>query len=369
MAVAGEVIIMRVFDLGATLHMDKARAALGPMAAAVSVHSPRAVPEYVSYAAPIPLDLSSLKLDVSADVGVPVLISARLYEVGALAIALRLQTRCEKLSDLAKFQASTFKLDGATVRRSELFNRIVEAVRVKVKPAIDEVFDVPVEAESYTAFCLVEVPGGAEKLFRDERAQMAGLLINDAQPERLSSGEIEDTLRNSHSYYRDDLVIADWDAAIIVDPSGQYEDILYVCEVANLQLLALRKYDAYLDSTLEKGYDDFERLAKGPPIYVGRAREMVRELSEVRMDLAQVTDEVANTAKFFGDWYTARVYMGLAAKLHIADYHKNVEEKLETLNDLYQSVATEIASRQNLLLESMIVLLIVFEVIMALVRH
>jgi len=124
---------------------------------------------------------------------------------------------------------------------------------------------------------------------------------------------------------------------------------------------------AYLDNTLEKGYDDFERLTKGPPIWTGRAREMVRELSEVRMDLAQVTDEVANTAKFFGDWYTARVYMGLAEKLHIADYHKIVEEKLATLNDLYQSVSNEIISRQNLVLEATIVLLIVFEVVMALI--
>ena len=367
MSVAGEVIVMRVFDLGATLHMNKAREALGPMAAAQAVQSPRAAPEYVSYAAPIPLDLSGLKLELASEAAVPVSLSARLYEVGALAISLRLQARCERLSDLARIQAAPLKLNGLAVRRSEIFTRVVEAVRDRVKPAVDEVFDVPVEAEPYTAYCLTEVPGGAEKLFRDGRAQMAGLLIGDSQPERLSSGEIEDTLRNSHSYYRDDLVIADWDAAIIVEPSGQYEDILYVCEVANLQLLALRKYDAYLDSTLEKGYDDFERMAKGPPIYVGRAREMVRELSEVRMDLAQVTDEVANTAKFFGDWYAARVYMGLAEKLHIADYHKVVEEKLATLNDLYQSVSTEIISRQNLLLEATIVLLIVFEVVMALI--
>src|SRR5205807_10261030 len=112
----------------------------------------------------------------------------------------------------------------------------------------------------------------------------------------------------------------------------------YIFEVANLQLLALRKYDAYLDATLDRGYEEYNRLAVGPPVSTGTARQMVRELSEVRMDLAKVTDEVANTAKFFGDWYGARVYMGLALKLHINDYHKIVEEKLATLNELYQSV-------------------------------
>jgi uncharacterized Rmd1/YagE family protein len=96
---------------------------------------------------------------------------------------------------------------------------------------------------------------------------------------------------------------------------------------------------------------------------------MVRELSAVRMDLAKVTDEVANTAKFFGDWYIARVYIGLAGKLHIADYHKVVEEKLATLNDLYQSVLSEIDRRQNLLLEITVVVLIAVELAAAFWNH
>jgi len=138
-----------------------------------------------------------------------------------------------------------------------------------------------------------------------------------------------------------------------------------VFAVANLQLLMLRKYDKYLDMTLDRGYADFERLHKHLPLFFGRLREMVRELAEVRMDMAKVTDELENTAKFFGDWYVARVYMGLALRLHLGDYEKSVDGKLETLNDLYQSVLAETQTRQNLVLEWAIVLLIVFEVIMA----
>jgi hypothetical protein len=369
MSIAGEVVFLRVFDLGGTLNMQKARQLLGPMAEVGGVQPARAVPEYVSFAAPIPLNLAGLKLDLTGENGEPATLSARLYEVGTLAVMLRFAARGDHLRDLARYHDLKVKMNGQVVTRPQVSSVVFDAIRPAVKVALDDIFDVPVESEPYTAFCLTDVPGGVERIAREERAQIAALLTGEPRPEKLSPGEIEDTLRNWRCYYTDDLVITDWDAAFVVEPNGKYEDLLYIFEVANLQLLALRKYDLYLDSTLNRGYDEFERLSKGPPIYTGRAREMVRELSEVRMDLAEVTDEVANTAKFFGDWYVARVYMGLAQKLHLADYHRIVEEKLATLNDLYQSVLSEMDRRQNILLEVMIVLLIVFEVAMALWRH
>jgi hypothetical protein len=369
MPFAGEIIFHRVFDLGGTLNMVKARAILGPMVESGAVQATRAIPEYVSFAAPIPLNLSRFELDLKSEQGQPLMLSARLYEVGALALMLRMPVSGQELSELARHLGTECRMKGEPARRVQVFQTVADAVQPLLKPAFEEVFDVPVEAEYYTSFCLTEVSGGAELAFRDARAQIAGLLIGEPTPERLSHWEVEEALESWHSYYRDDLVITDWDAAFVIEPTGQYEDLLYTFEVANLQLLALRKYDLYLDRILERGYDEYERLSKGPPISTGRAREMVRELSEVRMDLAEVTDEVTNTAKFFGDWYVARVYMGLAGKLHINDYHRLVEEKLATLNDLYQSVLSEIDRRQNLVLEVMIVLLIIFEVVMALVRH
>ena len=366
MPFSGEVVFLRIFDLGGTLDLSRARKGLGDMAVLSRVHPSRAAPEYMSFAAPIPIDLSSLNLELTDEDGKPAAISARLYEVGAVAIMLRLQLRGEKIMDLARYQNMQLYSQGKPVKRPQLAAQVVETLKPLLRPALVDVFDVPIESEPYTAYVLTEAPDGAETLFREQRAQIAALLISEPFPEKLAPSEVEDTLKNWTSYYREDLVAADWDAAFMVEPSGQYEDILYIFEVANLQLLALRKYDLYLDATLDRGYAEYNRLSVGPPVSTGSAREMVRELSEVRMDLAKVTDEVANTAKFFGDWYVARVYMGLAAKLHISDYHRIVEEKLATLNELYQSVLAEIDRRQALVLEITVVVLIVIEVALAL---
>ncbi len=367
MAFAGEVIFQRIFDLGGTLHMPQARKCLGDLAAlGRGVQPSRAAPEYMNYTAPIAIDLTSLHLDLVDEDGRPAQVSARLYEVGALAIMLRLTAREERLMDLSRYPTMPLYRNGQAVKRQQISGLILETLKPLLRPAMDEVFDVPIEPEPYTTYVLTETTAPAETLFKEQRAQIAALLISEPYPDKLSSSEIDDTLKNWTSYYKEDLVAADWDAAFMVEPSGQYDDILYIFEVANLQLLALRKYDVYLDQTLDKGYDEYDRLSKGPPVSTGSARDMVRELSEVRMDLAKVTDEVANTAKFFGDWYGARVYMGLAGKLHIADYHRIVEEKLATLNELYQSVLAEIDRRQSLVLEITVILLIVIEVAIAL---
>jgi len=362
MALAGEVAFIRVFDLCGTMDLKKARTLLGPMVESSAVTSPRAAPDYIQFTVPLVLDLTTLNLELKSPDGGPVSASARLYEAGALAITLRQPIEGEQLSELSRYAPQEVTLRGKHMRRAQAFTQIFEELKTKLLPSREEVFDPSVEEETYTAYCLTLAPGGAERMFSEERPQLAALLIGDPQPERLSQDQIEEILKNWSSYYRDDLVVADWDAALLVEPNSKYEDLLYIFEAANMQLLLLRKYDYYLDVVLERGYDEFERVAKYPTILPFASRRMLHDLSLVRMDLAEVTDELANAAKFFGDWYVARVYLGLKSKLHVADYQSVVEEKLRTLNELYESVLAEVNHRQSLLLEITVVLLILIEI-------
>lgn len=363
----GETIFQRIFDLGGTVDLAKARLALSDLINPAAVEAQRARPEYVSFAAPLLLDLAPLNLDLALTGGVSITAAARLYEVGALAITLRVPTVGESLADIAQLTQASFSMRGRPARRTAIFQAVVDALRPQLKTALDEIFDVPVDPETYSAFCFTEVPDGAEQIWKYERNRIAALLIAEPNPDRLAPSEVDELLKNYSRYYIDDLVVADWDAALVIEPGGKYEDLLYIFEVANLELLVLRKYDHYLDRFLERIYTEHDQLFRGKLFTTGRAKDMLRELSEVRVDLARVQDELDNTAKFFGDWYVARVYMGLEAKLHIRDYQDSVTAKLTTLRDLYQSVQSEIEVRQSLALEIAIVLLIVFEIVMAFV--
>ena len=84
---------------------------------------------------------------------------------------------------------------------------------------------------------------------------------------------------------------------------------------------------------------------------------MLQELRELRIDLARFSDELSNITKFFGDWHLARIYEAISARFHLADWHKTIDGKLKTLDDLYQLLHHDRTNRWMLVLEATIVLL------------
>ena len=62
----------------------------------------------------------------------------------------------------------------------------------------------------------------------------------------LSDAETDDVFRTQLSYYPDDLVVTEWNVALVVD-DVDYADTVNVLEYLNVQLLELRYYDDVLD--------------------------------------------------------------------------------------------------------------------------
>jgi hypothetical protein len=152
-------------------------------------------------------------------------------------------------------------------------------------------------------------------------------------------------------------VVVDWDAALIIDKPNSFDEPLYVMELANLQLAELEAYDRILDDALERSYRDLSERR------IRSQRDVLREIREVRIDLARFSDELQNITKFFGDWHVARIYEAIAARFHLADWHRTIDGKVKTLDDLYQLVKSDQSNRWMLLLELMIVLLFIIDLI------
>ena len=91
---------------------------------------------------------------------------------------------------------------------------------------------------------------------------------------------------------------------------------------------------------------------------------MQRELREIRIDLARFSDELSNITKFFGDWHLARIYQGLSQRFHLGDWHRTIDEKLKTLDNLYQLLQHDQSNRWMLMLEATIVLLFIVDLIL-----
>jgi len=131
-------------------------------------------------------------------------------------------------------------------------------------------------------------------------------------------------------------------------------------ELANLQLAELEAYDRILDDSLDRAYRDLSARAM-------RGRySTLRELREIRIDLARFSDELSNITKFFGDWHLARIYENISARFHLADWHRTIDKKLQTLDDLYQLLHHDRTNRWMLILEVTIVLLFIIDVVILL---
>src|SRR5262249_51271936 len=170
------------------------------------------------------------------------------------------------------------------------------------------------EPEAYTAFCLTDLGGVADvnRWLAAEGRAVAGLLA-ETEPSRLSDAQVTEVLRVQRSYEKTDLVVIDWDGALVVDLTGYVEDVLYVLELANLQLEEFRAMDQTLDRYLNQAYDDLEQRKR---LLFSLPSGVLGALRWIRVDLTKLADEVTHITKFFGDWYLARVYLGARERFY-----------------------------------------------------
>lgn len=291
----------------------------------------------------------------------------KLLPVGAISISIRVGFEVDRLEDLVAYHDLHFN-DGSSLH--DTARALAERLRVELQPHLVRPTPGVGEEEAYTAFCINgpltstdgDRPFNAEEWLFANRRQIASVLTEEADTNYLSQQETDESSARYFSYSQSDVVVIDWDAAMIVDDPRQFDEVLYVMELSNLQLAELEAYDRILDATVESSYRDLTRGSwRG-----WRETRTQRELREIRVDLARLSDELENISKFFGDWHLARIYQGLASRFHLSDWHHSIDKKLKTLDDIYQLLSTERTNRTMVFLEAAIVALILFDIIKSL---
>ena len=355
----GEVVYMFAFDVAYEMTRHPVRELLGHPVAEYVVDSSKRNPRHLFFYRP-----QMVRLPAQERLGphgpVRAEFTVKLLPIGALSITVRVPFAVQHVEDLVVYHDLQFS-NGSL---AEEVRRLAEEVRRELNAYyIRPVKQVP-EEEAYTVFCL-EAPvldrdgigQTAEAWLKAHRRQVAALLTQEPEVDRLSHQEADESTHRAISYYEHDLVVVDWDAALVIDKPNCFDEPLYVMELANLQLAELEAYDRLLDDALERSYRDLgERGIRG-------RREVLRELRELRIDLARFSDELQNITKFFGDWHVARIYEAIAARFHLGDWHRTIDEKVKTLDDLYQLGKADQQNRWMLALEVTIVLLFIIDLV------
>lgn len=357
----GEVVYLFAFDVANEIVTAKVHEILSRKPFPYEIRIDRNFPKDIPLYKPLALDLPDLGPRLR---GLSVQVLVRIYDVGVVSVTMRVPIESETLAELIPFHQPVVD-DGRHLDRAakDLCGEICkELAAVMVKPKA------PSEPEAYTAFCLTEIDGSedAHAWLGDHRLEVAGLLT-EADPGRLSQEQIGEALRIVRSFEKTDLVVVDWDSALVIDLTGYVDDVLYVLELANLQLEEFRVMDLELDRYLNTVYDD---LGRGLANVLGVPSSTLRQLRRFRIDVTKLADEVTNITKFFGDWYLARVYLGARDRFHLDKWHQSVEQRLSNLDRIYEVWHAQIYESRMLWLEVAIVILFLMDILLIVfVKH
>lgn len=192
------------------------------------------------------------------------------------------------------------------------------------------------------------------------RADIPALLVGEPA-ERLAPrlrGGILDTMTQ---YGERDLAVIDWNAAVVVEPSGQ-RDVADVLEFAVTHLMEFRYYDDLLDKDLAVLYDSIE---VGRRTLRNRYAKLSHEASSRYIEFAEFIERVENSLKVVGDFYLATVFRTAAQRFRLRDWEDSITRKMNLLARVVELLQGEVNVSRSHWLEIIIILLIAIEVVNA----
>ncbi|HEY8514918.1 MAG TPA: hypothetical protein VIS07_05325 [Candidatus Binatia bacterium] len=354
MRIHGRLIALFSFDVGYEILLDRARVLLAEGTSG-EIERRRAAPTYVAYAAPplrVPLGTHHLTV---LDEPYPAAASATIHDLGAVTIALQwpIARDIDALPELTGYLVGTGALE-ATARTllGSLLERIGPAViRPEATTVVEDYYVVQIDPTG--------LPAIEDLVWRHENALAATLR---GERHALSTQEARAVLANRFSYYPDDLIVTDWNVAVIID--RDYADAVSVLEFLNVQLVELRHYDARLDALVASFYS----LSASPNGLLSLTyrpyRRTVQELGAIRLDVATIVERVHNALKLSGSLYLAKIYAMTSERLGMRVWEESVARKLDVLQKIYEVMVQRTATARAELLETAIVVLIVLEIVL-----
>lgn len=348
----GEVVYLYAFDVADELPTAKIEKILTNKPFPFEVRIRHSLPKDIPLYKPLAVELSPLS-PLMAGRSVQPLV--RIYEVGVVSIIMRVGFEAEHLAQLLPFHK-------AVLANGQTLDQVARDLCADVCQSLGDIMPqaaAPLEPEAYTVFCITSVQDGTDaSAWLAENRRAVAELLSESESGDLSEVQVDEVLRIQRSYSKRDQTVIDWDAALVMDLTGYVDDVLYVLELANLQLEEYRVMDQRLDRYLGRAYEDVRRPRFG---LFGAYAAVLSKLRLFRVDITKLNDEATHITKFIGDWYLARVYLGARERFHLNQWRSSVEDRLAQLDQLYTVVHNELSNRRMVWLEIIIVLLFVID--------
>lgn len=359
---AGRLFALFSFDLGFEIDLVRAREALPEGVRAGMGGGGKIAPAHVQYASPPLVQALGVRRLLLIERPVDAEVALRLHDFGAASIVFSMPFNGVDGASLPALTAALTARGALEAEARALLGEVVPRVAPAIaRPNLDG-------ADLVEDYYVIQVARfapalDASTLMGAHRDLLARIL--HCETAHLSPSETDDVLKTAVTYTLDDLVVTDWNVALVYD--REYQDVLNVLELLNVQLLELRYLDRMLDTRIARLYEHVAQ--RRGLLSLTPAALRVRELSELRLDTATLRERMINALKLIGDLYLTKIYTRTADRLHLAEWQRSIDGKLEVIQNVANVFASRAATARAELLELTIILLIVFEIALVLVSR
>ncbi|MEM3770736.1 MAG: hypothetical protein QXW80_00190 [Candidatus Micrarchaeia archaeon] len=354
----GKIYIYYAFDIASEIHLEKLEKVLGKRPVESQIQYTKLTPRYVKYSQPPYLiTIGEKQLEISPNNKLAFKVTVKLYDFGVVSLrfSLPFSGSFDELEKLSSFLVDNEVIEKEAIKQIE-----------RIKKELGEALVKPLEKFEYEDYIIFVVKEFEKKInVNDIVNQYSGKIASvlRAETENLSEIQIKDTLKTSVSYFEDDIVFVDWNAAFIIDPRDSL-DTLEVLEYANIELLELRTYDNILDREIDLAYDKLTpSKLEWTIIAIDPFSKTLNRLEEVKLDVTQVIEKVENALKLVGDPYLAKVYNAASTSFKLESWKKSVEDKLDIIESFYNTIVNRIQTVRMLILETLIVIFFLIEIL------
>jgi hypothetical protein len=356
--VRGSATAYRLYDIGYGIELDRAGALVGEATRGRS-RPARTEAQAFQIRPPLSVSLGERVITIGGEAWSAVL-SAHLFDFGVCSMRLTVPAaHTDSWDEFTQFGTDFDIAPGV----APLLDAELTALLARITPAVDRPGVAPV-VEDYVVYRVEALTDGvgspvAHSSLSDE--DLVPLLLRETRP--LAAAARRELLANRFSFYANDLAVLTWDNALVIEPRPEDEDIEFVLEFANAQLLELRVYDAQLDAELPALYDRIaERRQRWS--YLTRAyRPLMADLQTRVAEVTEIVERAENAFKVTDDVYLARVYGAALDIFRERAWRSGIDRKLQIFRDTYTMLNAEAQAARAELMEVIVVLLIAAELI------
>jgi len=352
----GKILVYRVFDIGSEIDLEKVEKLLEDKKTKERFKLDRKhnMSLFISMA-PVAIQLGAVEMKLQ-DKKIQAELTAKVWHFGSASLCFQIPiedgTSWDELIKISNWLENDEEVDIlAKTKILEFQQEISSAIPVLAEIIINE---------DYVTYFIQEVeglPGPIIKL--PDYVDVPALILGESK-EVLSDFVKKNTLENISQYSVDDLVLVDWNSALVVEKSGSM-DVPLIIEFALNQLLEMRYYDDLLDQRLNTLYNAVVGGKKG--LWSNRYSHLAEEAGQIYLEISEIVENVENSFKTVGDFYLATIFRASSKRFRFYDWQKSINEKLSNLAEISKLLHSQVNESRNQMMELVIILLIAVEVV------